>query len=319
MFSGLKIKWKLAILLCASLAGIVFVGGYGLLQVKTILIEARKQEVKNLTVSAASVIKQFRAKEDQGLLSKADAQKAAFEALRGVRFGENDYFFVYEYDGVNRMLGPRPEFEGQNKIDLKDANGTPFVKHLIEQAQTGGGFVHYLFPRAGAKEASPKLAYAEPIGAWNLFIGTGVYIDDIDHAFANNAKRFAAFGLCLLLVIGFCAAWISHSITKPLSRITAGMNALAAGNKNISIDYLDKQNEVGDLARALQTFKAQALEVDRLQAERLEQEKRAEQDRRRLLHEMADKFEQSVKSVVAAVSSAATEMQSSAQSLASTA
>lgn len=319
MIAGMRVKLKMLLLLVVTIVGMVVVGSYALSQIKNLLIETRKAEVKNLTVSAASVMEQFRIKEEKGVLSREEAQKQAYEALRGVRFGENDYFFVYDFSGVNRMLGPKPEFEGQNKSDLKDAVGVPFVKELSEAGQRGGDFVNYLFPRAGAKEASPKLAYAAPIKAWNQFIGTGVYIDDIDIAFMKEAKAFLIFGGIILLVIGVGSLTISRSITGPLFQITHAMNDLASGNKNIEVRYTEFKNEIGDLARALETFKKQAIEVERLQAEQKAQEVRAEQERKRLMNEMANQFEQSIKGVVAGVSSAATEMQSSAHALSATA
>lgn len=153
MLAGMKVKIKLMLLLVATVIGIVVVGAYGLVQIKTLLIETRKQEVKNLTISAASVMLQFKEKEDKKLLSREEAKKQAYEALRGVRFGENDYFFVYQYDGINKMLGPRPDFEGQNKFDLKDAVGVFFVKELANAAQRGGDFDCYL---AGCGDDQPK-------------------------------------------------------------------------------------------------------------------------------------------------------------------
>jgi methyl-accepting chemotaxis protein len=60
---------------------------------------------------------------EKGRLTESDAQERAKAVLRAVRFGQNDYVFVYNQEGVNLVLGPRPELEGKNLIENKDPNG----------------------------------------------------------------------------------------------------------------------------------------------------------------------------------------------------
>ena len=95
------------------------------------------------------------------------------------------------------------------------------------------------------------------------------------------------------------------------------MDRLAEGDKGIVVEYTKNRDEIGDLARALETFKANAIKMEQLEKEQEEQKKRATADRRALMNKMADDFDHSVKSVVNTVSAAATEMQSSAKSMSS--
>ncbi len=56
-----------------------------------------------------------------------------------------------------------------------------FVRELARSAQNGGGFVQYIFDKPG-KGLQPKLAYATMIPGTDMWIGTGVYIDNIEAA-----------------------------------------------------------------------------------------------------------------------------------------
>ncbi|MCK5546499.1 MAG: hypothetical protein KAI27_03935, partial [Rhodospirillaceae bacterium] len=81
----------------------------------------------------------------------------------------------------------------------------------------------------------------------------------------------------------------------------------------------DRRDEFGPIASALSVFRESKAEMKRMAEEQKEREKRAVEEKKRLMNEMADDFEASVGGVVDSVSSASTEMQSSATSLSSTA
>ncbi|QQR68282.1 MAG: MCP four helix bundle domain-containing protein [Alphaproteobacteria bacterium] len=126
--------------------------------------------------------------------------------------------------------------------------------------------------------------------------------------------------LVMSLALSLVLAWLtSRSIVPPLKNIVTVMMALAEGNKTITVQGLERKDEIGSMAQTVQVFKQNALEMDRLQAEQETNKQRAEQERRAMTLKMADEFESSVKGVVDTVSSAATEMQASAQSMASVA
>jgi methyl-accepting chemotaxis protein len=115
------------------------------------------------------------------------------------------------------------------------------------------------------------------------------------------------------------ALLLARSIASPIGRITGAMTRLAGGESAIDIPGLGRKDETGAMAAALQVFKVGIGEAERLRAERTEREQRAAQERRVELHQLAEQFEGSVKSVVGAVSSAAAQMRGSAQQLSATA
>jgi methyl-accepting chemotaxis protein len=118
------------------------------------------------------------------------------------------------------------------------------------------------------------------------------------------------------LLIAFFTA---RSITRPVVGMTKAMESLAGGNKTIEIPGRERADEVGQMAKTVQVFKESMIRADQLAAEQEELKRKAEADKKAMLNQMADSFEASVKGVVEAVSSAATELQSSAQSMSATA
>ncbi|QEX25201.1 methyl-accepting chemotaxis protein [Hypericibacter adhaerens] len=117
----------------------------------------------------------------------------------------------------------------------------------------------------------------------------------------------------------FIAFFTARSISKPVVAMTKAMESLAGGDKTIEIPAKDRGDEVGQMAKTVQVFKENMIRADQLAAEQEELKRKAEADKKVMLNKMADEFEASVKGVVNSVSSAATELQSSAQTMTATA
>ncbi len=125
-------------------------------------------------------------------------------------------------------------------------------------------------------------------------------------------------GAAALLFGGVLAWLIAGSIIRPVVKMTGTMQRLAEGDKTVSVPALDNRDEIGDMGRAVQVFKDNAIRVEQLQAEQGAAEKRAEAQRRQALLSLADDFEAQIKHVVKAVASEASELQATATSLSST-
>jgi methyl-accepting chemotaxis protein len=140
------------------------------------------------------------------------------------------------------------------------------------------------------------------------------------HAAAERALiAMSAAVVVLLALTGLGGAIAGRSITGPLSRLTEVMTRLAGGDKTVEINDADRQNEIGEMSRAVRVFKDNVLRVERLQAEQDQQKLRAAAEQKRLMNEMADSFETSVKGIVHTVASASTEMRATAEAMQGTA
>ncbi|PWK76245.1 methyl-accepting chemotaxis protein [Aminobacter sp. AP02] len=81
--------------------------------------------------------------------------------------------------------------------------------------------------------------------------------------------------IVILLII---AAWLSNQIATPVNRMTQAMRSLAAGDLKVAIPAVERMDEVGQMASAVQTFKDAAIEKVRLEAEAAETRRRADED-----------------------------------------
>ena len=110
-----------------------------------------------------------------------------------------------------------------------------------------------------------------------------------------------------------------RGIIKPIASMTRAMTALSAGDTSIDVPARERKDEIGLMAGAVEVFKSGMIESVNLRAAQDETARRVVADRSTMMRELAQGFEVSVGGVVAAVTTAATELQVTAQSLSRTA
>ncbi|MDP6690969.1 MAG: nitrate- and nitrite sensing domain-containing protein [Alphaproteobacteria bacterium] len=130
---------------------------------------------------------------------------------------------------------------------------------------------------------------------------------------------YLAATLTLLAVTALLVFAIVRSITAPVGALTEVMHKLSEGDKTVDVFGKDRRDEIGAMAQAVEIFKQNAIEMERMEAEQAEQKIRAEEQRKAEMLEMANGFEASVMGVVESVSSSASQMENSAQSMSGTA
>lgn len=118
------------------------------------------------------------------------------------------------------------------------------------------------------------------------------------------------------IVLGFILAFvIGRAISRPILGMTSSMERLAQGELGTEVPAQGRQDEIGQMAAAVQVFKDNAIEAERLREEQVRNEQRVEEEKRAATLEMADNLEESVLSVVENVVSAADEMKATAQTM----
>lgn len=154
----------------------------------------------------------------------------------------------------------------------------------------------------------------------------------------ESSKIFAViFSIIAIIIGGLSAVGIGRLISRPVLTLTSAMGKLADGDKQSEIPATERLDEIGEMARAVEVFKQNAIEIDRIQAEQTEVEKTAhlreqeeearrtkekaesevqiQEEKRRAMNELADNFEESVRDVVSDVSSSAEQMQATAKGM----
>ncbi len=120
--------------------------------------------------------------------------------------------------------------------------------------------------------------------------------------------------LLLAVVIVVVGIFFSRMITKPISTITSAMEVLAKGDTSIDVPESDRKDEIGDMAQALEIFKQNRIEADRL-AEEQKQEQQAQIERAKTLEKLTADFENSVSDMINGLAAASTELGSTAESM----
>lgn len=253
-------------------------------------------------------------------LDSSDRQaaiRAGLEKLRPIRFGENGYFFVIDIDGVSLLSPPSPQVEGTSLLKVRDgAGGLPFRTLLAEVGTKGEGFVRYPWPKPGESGAREKLSFARSVPELGLVVGSGVYVDDILGQMVAIASRVGLYVSPLLLLFFGVSLAIGRTISRRLQEMTLSMNKMAQGDYDIALPGLNRQDELGEMARAVESFKIGLRDSARAQsAQRAEQHQAAQLARTQEMRTLAQKFESAIGGVAGAVTQSTHRLEAVARSL----
>ena len=143
---------------------------------ETQLIEAKRAELKNYLSIARTACGRI-----YGPASPDDeaAKLLVTQQLSAMLYGQDGYFFVFDYDG-NNLVAPRQTYLiGNNWRGLTDLNGTPITDTLIETARSGGGYHSFDWLKPTTRETAPFEVYVVGLQDWKWAIGTGIFVDDV--------------------------------------------------------------------------------------------------------------------------------------------
>ena len=317
--SNLKIAPKLGILVGVTLIGLCISGLLSAYLMKQEMLNARIDQSHAITEMGLNLALGLQKQVAAGLITK-EAAIAEF-GRRGNTLTYDKgagYLFAYTMDGI-AVLTPRADTLGKNQLDV-ETNGRKLARELRDGVAADGKVtLRYEYTKPGQEELIRKLSYAVAIPGWDMFVGTGVYLDDID---AKMGPVYWLLGLAMLgivLVAGSVAWLLGRSISRPLGVLGHRMKELADGRLEGDIPGVGRGDEVGAMAATVQIFKDNAVRMRDLETIEAEAQERAAAERRRAMEDIASDFERSVNGIVRSVSSAAAGMQSTAQSMTATA
>mgnify|MGYP001806439844 CR=1 FL=1 len=132
----------------------------------------------------------------------------------------------------------------------------------------------------------------------------------------RNARGMLLLGVLTGLLAGSgLAVWLTGTIVRPVHALTGSMKRLAEGDLAVAVPGLGRADEIGAMARAVEVFKDNAGEVQRLQGERAQREAAAERERREVRERLAGEIGATLGSVANAVAEAAERLEASARTL----
>jgi methyl-accepting chemotaxis protein len=316
--SDLKIAPKLGILVGVTLLGLCAAGVIAGKLMQQELLKARIDQVHATVDMARNMALGLQKQVEAGQLTKEQAISEFTRRAQTMTYDNGvGYIYGYTMEGVTLLL-PDQKAIGTNRLDVL-VNGRPITRELRDGVLKGEPVLYYDFFKPGQTVPTRKVAYSLAIPGWNMFIGSGAYLDDLD---AKLLPIMMALGLAILgigAVAGLIAWLISRSITRPLGQLGTRMQGLADGALEQEIPCVGRGDEVGAMAATVQIFKDNALRIRGLEAQEAQAQSRAAAERRAAMESVASDFERSVNSIVRSVSAAAAGMQTTAQSMTSTA
>lgn len=140
------------------------------------LLEAKKEELRNYISIARTAIG---ATYGNALPDDEDAQRQVMQTLAAMIYGQDGYFFVFDYDGKNLVAPRQTQLINENWLDLEDANGVPITSEFIRVARSGGGYHSHLWFKPTTGEQAEMVTYVIGLQDWRWVLGTGIFIDDI--------------------------------------------------------------------------------------------------------------------------------------------
>ncbi|MEZ2142339.1 cache domain-containing protein [Bradyrhizobium sp. DN5] len=315
-----RISFKLVLIVGISLLGMVALAPIALSTLRAQMIADRQAKTQHMVDIGYSILAHYQKLESEGKLSREQAQAGAMGEIKSLRYDKVEYFWINDMAPKMVMHPIKPELDGKDLSGMKDPAGNALFMGFVDVVNKhGAGFYGYLWPKPGFDQPVGKISYVKGFAPWGWIIGTGIYLDDVDAAFRQNAMTFGYICLAVLILVLGASFLIGRSVTRPLTRITALTERLAAGDSAFDVPYTDRRDEVGGLAKALAVFKDNASAVSRMHAEQQELKQKADDEKRRAMADLAGKFEASVQAVVRDVFNEARAMQQAAQGMSETA
>ena len=125
-------------------------------------------------------------------------------------------------------------------------------------------------------------------------------------------------GLILVVVLGGIGLIIILGDIKPMVAMTEAMRKLSGGDLQAELPSMKRKDELGEMAQALSVFRDTAQQARDLQNQQELERAAAEKQRREMLGNLANSFEERVQAVVETVSGSAHDAENTAGSMAST-
>ncbi|RYF05241.1 MAG: HAMP domain-containing protein [Oxalobacteraceae bacterium] len=251
LLSRLNISQKLGLLTLITGIGILAVAAAFLLSERHLIEDERGRTVRQAVEVASGVVTRYQQLAASGAMPEAQAKREALDALRGLRYDGQEYFWVNDMQPRMLMHPISPKLQGQELSAKADPNGLHLFVAMVDLVRAqGGGFLSYMWPKPGKEAPVPKLSYVKGVPAWGWVLGSGVYMDALDAVFWPRVWMFSGAALLLSGVLMLVGHLISRSIRGPLSSAVRLAGQVAAGDLTTAIEA-HGDDETARLLRAL--------------------------------------------------------------------
>jgi len=217
-------------------------------QVRSDLYRGKQEATRNIVEAASGVLEYYRAQETSGAMTTSEAQKAAMEQIRLLRYDGQDYYWINDLGPTMIMHPMQPKLDGQDLSKIKDPEGKELFNEMVKIAQReGAGLVDYMWAKPGEADPVPKISYVQLFKPWGWIIGSGIYVDDL--------TRFSLIGLFISAIMAVLVAILIRSIVRPLRHTMSAMANIASGEADLTRTLdVSGNDELSTLGRDFNRF-----------------------------------------------------------------
>ncbi len=198
------------------------------------LMGEKSRQTRAQVETAYSLVAGFEARVRKGELDEGRAKAEALAAIKGLRYGEEDYFWINDSHPTMVMHPMKPELDGKDLSGVEDKQGLRLFVAFADLAKAqGAGEVAYYWPKPGVEEPVRKISYIKRFAPWDWIIGTGVYVDDVEAQYQEVLRTLLGIGLVLAILLFAVVGLVVRSIVVPLSQSVSALGNIARGEGDL--------------------------------------------------------------------------------------
>ncbi|MDX8124192.1 methyl-accepting chemotaxis protein [Janthinobacterium sp. GMG2] len=246
----MTLRSRILLLCFSTLLGIVLIASFSLYSLRQTMMAERVEQLTVLVELANASVEKAYALEQSGKLTREQAQQQAKLAI-GSFAKDEMYYFVRDFSTDLLYVHPNASRIGVPQKNMKQSGD----RYRVALAASRIGLVQADGTRPGVPDPVAKMYAVVKFAPWDWLIGTGTYIDDINHKFWAQAGVLLAIGGALMLVVGALAALMLRRILAQLGGepdyAAAIVAQIAQGDLTTHID-----TRPGDTSSLLMAIKA---------------------------------------------------------------
>ncbi len=251
-----SLKSKLAVFGIIPLLGLLALVIFVLLpSIKADIMEQKHTQIEELAEVGLSVVEYYYSLEANNVMSREEAQDAAKDAIKNLRYGTDrmDYYWINDLNHFMIAHPFRPDLEGTNMIEEQDPDGVMIMAEFVKVArELGIGCVSYKWQYYDDTDRiEPKLACVVLFKPWDWVLGTAIYINDVETMMAGKAQNtiLTALGILILVFFGFMFLG-NHILIKPINKLIKYGEQLSSGAFTERVQ-MSNQDELGQLGNSM--------------------------------------------------------------------
>jgi methyl-accepting chemotaxis protein len=244
-------------------AGMIF---YIMPLMKSNLMNEKENALKNVVDTTMALAASYEGKVKSGTMKLEDAQRAAAENIKSMRYAGNEYLFIIDMNSGKIAGHPiKKELEGSDVAAMKDSNGKAFGQEMLKVAKDKGeGLINYYWPKPNETKPSPKLSYVKVFTGWGWGVVSGLYIDDVETQIGKIQTSVIVSTVVIAILVLLIAFFVARLITSPLNQAVRVSKELTEGNLMMDVEITSKDEAgqfLGSMKEMIEKLKSIVADV----------------------------------------------------------